>query len=77
LQQQQEHEAALQKMRQQIARLQAESRDDTDLECKVCLEVSGFGDRPWHRYTDCTCYSVCEPCFANASCRCLVCQPNS
>ena len=91
LQQQQEHEAALQKMQQQMQEMQAreqtrqealvrkrqtQERDETDVECIICSEECGF-DRLWHRFP-CLHYSVCQPCFVAARApRCLLCAPNN
>jgi len=51
--------------------------DERNRECYVCLEVSGFPNRPWHQFTECEHYSVCEHCMqAQLVNKCLVCEPN-
>ena len=57
--------------------LQHARSEEINRECYVCLEVSGFANRPWHQFTGCEHYSVCEHCMlANLVRRCLVCEPN-
>ena len=57
--------------------LQKARGDERNRECWVCLEVSGFPNRPWHQFTECEHYSVCEHCMqAQLVNKCLVCEPN-